>query len=231
MFVNKLRKQCYTGIFFSITVTPVQNKRIYFFFKILKRSAHPHIIIGKMLQAMQYSKKRDGLNYKNKGVYSQIKIKTAVDPVAAEDLKQFNEKMEELFEKMPRGVERRCSLKKMETTAIGKTFSAYEKDKAQTLLKFARKYCYNAWFGVDPLMNDDKYHECIKRILVDERIVTLEFYNKFHCIAKYSISRHWTDFKYNQLKHLFAPFKHGASFRFVRKFFSILTMLKIYRIL
>lgn len=173
-----------------------------------------------MLKAMQYSKKRDGFNYKNKGVYAQIKIKTVVDPVAAEDLKQFNAKMEELFEKLPRGLERRCSLKKIESTEIGKKFSVYEKDKAQTLLKFARKYCYNAWFGVDPLMNDDKYHECIKRILLDNHIVSVEFYNNFYRIAKFSISRHWTDFKYNQLKHLFVPFKHGASFRFLRKLFQ-----------
>jgi hypothetical protein len=167
-----------------------------------------------------YSKKREGNNYKNKGVYAQIKIKSPADIVAGEDLRQFNEKIDELFEKMPRGVERRCSLKKMEMTAIGKTFSVFEKDKAQTLLKFTRKYCYNAWFGVDPLMHEEKYVECIKRILLDERIVTVEFFNNFYRVAQYSISRHWTDFKYNQLKHMFAPFKHGGSFRFLRKFFT-----------
>lgn len=166
------------------------------------------------VSALNIAKKRGGQNLKNKGVYSSTK--TPIDFAALEDLRVFGEKMDILFEKVPAGIERRSSIK-FESSEIGRKFSTHEREKAQTILKFSRKYCYTAWFTVDPLMHGDKYIDCIKAILLDEHIVSAEFFSNFNRLAKASIIRHWTDFKYHQLKHLFAPFKYGASFRFLSK--------------
>ena len=167
------------------------------------------------VSALNIAKKRGGHNSKNKGLYGSTK--TPIDFAALEDFRVFSEKMDILLDKMPAGIERRSSIK-FDSSDIGRKFSTHDREKAQTILKFSRKYCYTAWFSVDPLMHGDKYIDCIKTILLDEKIVSAEFFRNFNGLTKASITRHWTEFKYNQLKHIYAPFKYGASFLFLSKY-------------